>query len=554
MLHIEEDNIFPGENLSFSAYDIFKYGFSPLFTCKRGNKMRVRSFLFTVSLIFVIALCGFGSANQMIGGEVGYYQISSDPSGASVTFDGENQGMTPVKVQVSSTGTPGHTLRITKEGYEPYEQSISGNPPAGETIPIFAELTPVITISPTPIGGDQGYFYIDSSPRGADVTFDGKHVGETPVTVPVYVTGTPTHTISIYLPGYQSWSRTYNENPGAGQTINVQANLVPTPQTGSIYVTSQPSGATATLDGRDSYSTPCSFPVVSVGTHSLTVYLSGYQPYYASPQVTAGHETTINAMLTPVISTGNLQVSSSPSGAAVYVDGHYFGHTPTTVGNLAPGSHSVSLRLSGYQEWTGTVTINAGQTTSISPVLTAAPSTGSISVTSIPSGASIYLDNSYQGKTLSGNPFYIISVQPGSHAIELSLQGYQDYKTTISVTAGQTTLVSATLNRNPQPPSTGTITISSSPSGAEVYLDNVFQGYSPQTIQNVAAGSHVVLMKLGGYDDWQSTVQVSAGQDTPVNAVFTAVPTSTPTKSGTISVLALVAIGAAALLLWRRAL
>jgi hypothetical protein len=533
---------------------IFKYVFFPLLPCNEVKNMKVRYLSFMAFIILAFAICGLGSANQMIGGDVGYYQISSDPTGASVTFDGDYKGVTPVEVQVSSTGTPGHTLSITKDGYEPYEQSIPGNPPAGETIPIFAELSPIITVSPTTIGGDQGYFYIDSSPRGADVTFDGTHAGETPVTVPVYVTGTPKHTISIYMPGYQTWSRTYNENPGADQTINVMADLVPTQQTGSIYVTSQPSGATATLDGRDSYSTPCSFPVVSVGTHSLTVYLSGYQPYYASPQVTANHETTINAVLTPVISTGNLQVSSSPSGAAVYVDGNYFGHTPTTVGNLAPGSHSVSLRLSGYQEWTGTVTISAGQTTSISPVLTPAPSTGSISVTSNPSGAAIYLDGVYQGKTLAGNPFYIISVQPGSHTIELSMQGYQDFQTTVSVTAGQTTSVSATLNRNPQPPSTGTITVSSSPSGAEVYLDNVFQGYTPQTIQNVAAGSHVLLMKLGGYEDWQSTVQVSAGQDTPVNAVFTPVPTGTPTKTGTVPFVALLAIGGAALLLWRRTL
>jgi hypothetical protein len=61
-------------------------------------------------------------------------------------------------------------------------------------------------------------------------------------------------------------------------------------------------------------------------------------------------------------------------------------------------------------------------------------------------------------------------------------------------------------------------------------------------------------MKLGGYEDWQSTVQVSEGQDTPVSAIFTPVPTTAPTEAGTIPVMALVAIGAVALLLWRKAL
>ena len=46
----------------------------------------------------------------------GYYQVSSNPTGGSVTFDGTNYGLTTVTITVSTTGTPGHTITVSKSG------------------------------------------------------------------------------------------------------------------------------------------------------------------------------------------------------------------------------------------------------------------------------------------------------------------------------------------------------------------------------------------------------------------------------------------------------
>ncbi len=62
------------------------------------------------------------------------------------------------------------------------------------------------------------------------------------------------------------------------------------------------------------------------------------------------------------------------------------------------------------------------------------PTTGSISVSSAPSGASIYLDSAYKGMT----PMMIDSIEPGSHTIELELGGYQVWSQTVYVDAGKT--------------------------------------------------------------------------------------------------------------------
>ncbi len=119
-------------------------------------------------------------------------------------------------------------------------------------------------------GGDQGFFFIQSIPSGADCYFDNTFKGETPVTVTVSTTGTPSHTIRISSAGYDTWTQTYQGNPTAGQTIYITATLTPSAQTGNIQVSSNPSGATVTLDRGQSAITPYTYTYVPVGSHEVS--------------------------------------------------------------------------------------------------------------------------------------------------------------------------------------------------------------------------------------------------------------------------------------------
>jgi streptogramin lyase len=56
---------------------------------------------------------------------------------------------------------------------------------------------------------------------------------------------------------------------------------------------------------------------------------------------------------------GTLHISSTPSGAQVFIDGTYRGSTPLTV-PLATGTHSVIVRASGFPDAQRTVTIQSG--------------------------------------------------------------------------------------------------------------------------------------------------------------------------------------------------
>ncbi len=417
-------------------------------------------------------------------------------------------------------------------------------PVTPDVAPATLPVTPVVTITLPPPGGQQGYFSINSVPSYGDVYFDNSFVGETPVVVTVSTTGNPNHNIRISLAGYEEWSSTYNGNPLPGQTIPITAQLTPSAQTGNIQVVSTPSGSMVTLDRSRSANTPFTFTNIPVGTHEISVYMSGYQDFYIDVNVNEGQTAYVNAILQPTVTTGTLSVSSSPSGAAVYIDGSYRGVTPINVGNLVPGSHSVQLMKAGYQDWTATVSISAGSTTYLNPTLTVdqQPQYATVSITTNPPGANVYGDGVYKGQTGTGSPLVSTQVIPGTHTLLITKTGYQDYSVTRTVAAGQNYDIEVTLNPV-QNPTTGGISVISSPSQAGVYLNNVYKGLTPITLDSLSPGSYTVLVKLSGYQEWQATQQVTAGQTAQISATLIPVSTPTPTQTGLLPLTILAGIG-----------
>ena len=504
------------------------------------------------------------SISNPIGGEEGYYAISSSPSGAAASVDGTNVGLTPTTATVYVTGPPGHTITVTKEGYQTWSKYYSTNPPAGGTVAVSAQLIPIpVTLPATPPpGGEKGYYSIQSSPSGSSVTFDNKYVGTTPVTVDVSTTGTPGHTITVSATGYQTWSQQVTGNPSAGQTIQIFASLTPVQQYGNIYVSSSPSGATAILDnGQDSLVTSGTFYNVAPGWHNVQVSMPGYQVYSNNNvQVTSGGTTNVYASLVPVVQSGSLSISSTPKGAGLYIDNVYRGETNQIVGGLYAGPHTVVLKLTGYQTFTNTYSVNAGQTTyaSVTMVPLQNPSTGDLQVTSSPSGAAVYLNGNYQGVTSTAGPLDITDLTAATYTVVLKKSGYQDYTTTVKIVAGQTAQVAATLQATGTPTS-GTISaeILSTPGGADVYVNNVYKGVTPLNFQNVpieTTQAYTVTIKMEGYTPYTTSGKATPGQSIQINAALSPVATPAPTQPlGLMSVLSALGIcGVAAFLFMRK--
>ena len=481
---------------------------------------------------------------SLIGGGYGWIQVDSVPQGAFVEVDGTGQGTTPVSVQVSSTGTPSHRIRVTHPGYQEWTGHVSGNPAPGETISQTAYLVPVtvdptpeptITVLPTPIGGDSGWFKIESNPSGADVTFDSSYQGTTPVLVRVLVTATPSHDLKIRKNGYQEYFQRITYNPGRDETIPITASLVPLSPEGSITVTSDPSGAFATLDAGQQYLTPFSFPQVVTGMHTITVSKDGYVTYTTRVQVEQDSHPRVHASLSRTQVTGTLDLHSVPEGADVKIDNLWQGQTPQRIGNLAAGTHTLSLRLAGYQTVTREVMISSGQETRVHQVLekvSPEARTGSLMVSTTPAGASVYLNGDYQGTTPVSGALDLTDLDPGIYTLLLTAQHREDLSTPVTVAAGRITPVNVELKPASTPAGmNGTLSISSVPAGAQILLDNRFIGYTPVILSSVGPGEYSLVLKMAGYGDYSNRVQIAAGMTTTASINLTPAAPVSPTPA-----------------------
>ncbi|MFA4860155.1 PEGA domain-containing protein [Methanoregula sp.] len=281
---------------------------------------------------------------------------------------------------------------------------------------------------------------------------------------------------------------------------------------------SSPTGASVNVDGFWYDTTPATFDNIGTGWHTVQVYMDGYQTFSETDYLTDG-TLVVNANLVKNSPTpGYLDIKSEPSGGAVYVDGSYYGNAPMVIGNLWPGTHNLVVKKPGYYDVTDTFPITTGSTWYYNAVFNpypAKPEYGSLQIDSNPGGASVYLDNAYKGNTPAfPDVMYITQLSPGTYNLRIVTQDYQPYTMSALVQAGIVNDIHAALVpvvAGPARDTTGQILIYSSPSGANIYLDNAYKGITPLTLPNIPEGSHTVTLRMNGYQDLVKPVNVVGG-------------------------------------------
>ncbi|MHB8164904.1 MAG: PEGA domain-containing protein [Methanoregula sp.] len=414
----------------------------------------------------------------------------------------------------------------------------------GIALSIFLLTIPVVSA----LGGEEGWIDIRCNVDGARVYFDGVEKGVInggSLTVSVYTTAAPYHSFSVEKSGYTPYSGDITM-PGAGETRTYYATLnpIPTPvppvNYGSIYVESSPSGASIYFNGNYRGSAPLTINEVWPGSYSIQAELNGYNTFTTTTSVSAGTRSTVYCSLSPMETSGALYVISDPSNSKVVLDGMYRGTTPLTLNNLASGTHIVELDHAGYYDWKSTVTVPSGGTKTVSGTLNPVPvsNVGWVYVSSSPGGASVTLDGNNYGQIPSSGSLKLNNIGVGDHTIVLALSGYETYTTPVSVNANTVSEINAILSRVGPKPGYGELSISSTPAGANVLIDNNFVGITPLTLKDIPVGSHVVMVRQPGYQDYEVTTTVNAGAVSTVVAGMSPVTPTTPQKSATLPLMA----------------
>ena len=402
--------------------------------------------------------------------------------------------------------------------------------------------TPEATHLPEMPGSGTSYYDIYTNVNGASVFFDAEYKGITGgglLTVPVATTGTPYSTGRAEKSGYQPAPTPLPPVPAEGQHASVYLTLNPAqPTTGDIDVTSSPSGANVYVDSVYYGTSPQLCSGLTPGGHTLEVMKSGYNTWKQTVSVVAGQTTRVHASLTASAQYGSLYVSSNPQGANVYLNGKYYGVTPMTIGSLLPNTYTLELTKSGYYDWKNSVRIYANQETTVSKSLEkiAVPTTGTLSVTSNPSFASITVDGVSYGVTDPAYPLIINGIAAGRHTVRAELEGYNDETTSVSVIAGASTPVSFSLTPVTPDTSTASVEVASDPAGAQVYIDNLYRGITPVTVENLAPGEHTLKPTLTGYTDLTTSGTLSPGEAASVSIQLTPAPPVEESQAGIFAI------------------
>jgi len=178
---------------------------------------------------------------------------------------------------------------------------------------------------------------------------------------------------------------------GLGRTQLLEVELKPA--WGQMQINSVPQDADVFIDGQRTGSTPLSTEVLETGSQ-LSIARKGYKTWERQVSVKAGSMETYPT-IELVVADGTVDVSTSPAGAHVNVDGKFRGTTPVRI-DLSPLSeHRVELFLEGYKKAVRTVRTEPEGRSSLA--LDLVPNIGRIQLSVAPPDAEVVVDGHSRG-------------------------------------------------------------------------------------------------------------------------------------------------------------
>jgi len=355
--------------------------------------------------------------------------VTVQPEGAQVIVDGRPRGAAPCQIFDLAPGE--HLVHVTAPSCKPIDEFVLVKP--GEFMQKSYSLE-----------SEKGLVLIKTSPAGADVKYNGVSLGMTPLLVTTLPSGR-THVFELTLNGYQP--RKIDVSVDGRTPVVREENLAL--DSGTVELTTDPPGATITVNGVERGVTPATLPNIPKGLASIAVKLAGYREETRELRVTPGDRQTLALTLKAL--PARLNVVSSPEQARVFMDNDYQGKTPVTISPIVPGTHELRVELAGHAPVTRSVTLANGS--EATEEFRMASVLGRLEVSTKPAGAKILVDGravgstKAQGDAARSQILALENIAAGEHSVMARLDGYQDVARKITVKANGTGQIFLSLPR-----------------------------------------------------------------------------------------------------------
>ena len=253
----------------------------------------------------------------------------------------------------------------------------------------------------------------------------------------------------------------------------------------NITIISDPPDAEKWLDG-ELLGTERGF-LVQPGEHKLEVKKDGYGSVHKEITVTKENFVFDNIKLQQV-EDEQVTIKSEPSGAEVYLNGMRRGVTEAQL-YLFPGKYRLKLILSGHFELEEDIEIKANAKNEFNYKLKRNYATVQFRVT--PSDAKVFVSR----EEIVGNRIELVN---GAYSVEVKREGYDDYRESITVVAGQDRTIGISLTQQ-----TGTVTFEINPSNAKAILTRdektVKQWSGTNRLTDLPVGDYSISVSASGY-------------------------------------------------------
>ncbi|MBO7207115.1 MAG: PEGA domain-containing protein [Kiritimatiellae bacterium] len=332
-----------------------------------------------------------------------------------------------------------------------------------------------------------------STPDGAQVFVDGEEKGMTPFVLADVKPNKSCH-VRMELDDYEPYDSIFT--PLEISDNQVSARLEPVK--GIILLTSEPSGASITVNGYSHGETPRLITVLETkDQHSVVLKKTGYLDRKLEIKFNGRRPIVENVKL--LLNSGVANITSDPEGAEVVLNGISRGSTPVVVSEIPNGRMTLELKKDGYEKLTREIAINAGDTPNLFYKLNPLP--GNLNLSSVPTGARFYIN----GEPRGDGPVYLKNLTPGTYTVKVEKDGFDSQTREIVVEKGATVNEEFRLMSN-----LAKLELRTRPAGIEVEIDGRIVGRTKGSgdstmwsesliIPNLKAGEHTVRVKCRGY-------------------------------------------------------